>query len=133
MAASQNSTDKIAKVAYEVVAGELAHLEGNAEKAIEHLEKAVKAEDALTYTEPSAWHIPPRQNLGAILLDLGQYKKAEAVYREDLRRLRQNGWSLYGLSSSLAAQGKADESLSTMKEFEKVWQHADISIKRSVF
>lgn len=133
IATAHNSSDRIARVAYEVVAGELAHLEGDSQKAIEHLRQAVDAEDALTYTEPSAWHVPPRQNLGAILLDLGQYGEAEEVYREDLSRLRQNGWSLYGLSNALSAQGKKEESLKTQSEFEKVWQYADITINRSVF
>ena len=133
LATSQNASDRIARVAYEVVAGELAHLEGKPEKAIEHLQEAVKAEDALTYTEPSAWHIPPRQNLGAVLMDLERYGESEAVYREDLKRLRQNGWSLYGLYQSLNAQGKTAEAESVMKEFKEIWQYADIDIERSVF
>ena len=133
MATANNSSDRIARVAYEVVAGELAHLEGDPEKAIAHLERAVAAEDALTYTEPSAWHIPPRQNLGAILMDLGQYEKAEMVFREDLKRLRQNGWSLLGLSNALAKQGKKRESLHFAEEFDEAWQYADMIITRSVF
>ncbi|MCX2719993.1 tetratricopeptide repeat protein [Lentiprolixibacter aurantiacus] len=133
VATAQNSSDRIARVAYEVVAGELAQLEGDNKKAIEHLEKAVSTEDGLTYTEPSAWHVPPRQNLGAILMDQGNYEDAETVYREDLKKLRQNGWSLYGLSKALAAQGKTTEAQAIQKEFEKVWQYADIDIDRSAF
>ena len=133
IATAHNSSDRIANVAYELVAGELAHLEGKTQKAIEHLEKAVAAEDDLTYTEPSAWHVPPRQNLGAILMDLGNYKEAESVYREDLKRLRQNGWSLYGLSQAVAAQGKTSEAITITKEFESVWQYADVNIQRSAF
>ena len=34
-------------------------------------------------------------------------REAEVVYLEDLRRYPKNGWSLYGLSKSYAAQGKA--------------------------
>ncbi|MGB5190417.1 hypothetical protein, partial [Robiginitalea sp.] len=133
VAAAHNSSDKIARVAYEVVAGELAHLEGDSQKAIQHLKQAVAAEDALTYTEPSAWHIPPRQSLGAILMEVGAYTDAESVYREDLERLRQNGWSLFGLSQALDAQGKEEEAKTVQKEFESVWQYSDISIARSVF
>jgi tetratricopeptide (TPR) repeat protein len=128
-----NSSDRIGAVAYEVIAGELAHLEGDGDKAVEHLKKAVAAEDALTYTEPSGWHIPPRQNLGAVLMDLGRHAEAEAVYREDLKKLRQNGWSLYGLSQALAAQGKGAEAAKVNSEFEEVWQYADIAIDRSAF
>ncbi len=133
VATAHNSSDRIARVAYEVVAGELAHLEGDADRAVEHLQKAVAAEDALTYTEPSAWHVPPRQNLGAVLMDLERYREAEAVYREDLEKLRQNGWSLLGLQQSLRAQGKQEAAESIRKEFEEIWQYADIDIERSVY
>ena len=133
IATAHNSSDRIARVAYQVVAGELAQLEGEPDQALEHLKKAVEAEDALTYTEPSAWHIPPRQNLGALLLDLDKPKEAEAVYREDLVRLRQNGWSLYGLHQALQAQGRKAEAEQVRNEFEDIWRYADIAIERSVF
>ncbi|WP_250434476.1 tetratricopeptide repeat protein [Hanstruepera flava] len=122
----------IAKLAYEVVAGEIAALEGDLNLAIEHLEKAVEMEDNLIYNEPSAWHIPPRQNLGAVLLKAGKFQQAEAVYLEDLSDLRQNGWSLMGLHESLVAQGKQDEAAAIMQEFNTAWQYADIEIVTSV-
>lgn len=121
----------IAKLAYEVIAGEIASLEGNLDLAIEHFEKAVEMEDNLIYNEPSAWHIPPRQNLGAILLKAKRYKEAEKIYLEDLKVLRQNGWSLMGLHESLTAQGKTDEAIAIMQEFNKSWKDADIDIKSS--
>jgi len=93
----------------------------------------VAAEDALTYTEPSAWHIPPRQSLGAILMDMGEYSDAGIVYREDLKRLIQNGWSLFGLSQALDAQGEGEEAQRVKEEFETVWQYSDITIARSVY
>ncbi len=132
IATAHNPSVNIAKIAYEVVAGELAALNGDLTKAQEHLEKAVKAEDGLTYTEPAAWHIPTRQNLGAILLKSGKYQEAEKVYREDLKVLRQNGWSLLGLYKSLEAQGKTNEAMTIKKEFGKAWEHADLEISTSV-
>ena len=56
---------------------------------------------ALVYTEPSEWHYPPRQALGAVLLDAGRAEEAETVYWEDLRRNRENGWALFGLAQAL--------------------------------
>ena len=47
-----------------------------------------------------------RHYLGAALLEAGRAKEAEAVYREDLRRNRENGWALFGLWKSLTAQKK---------------------------
>lgn len=123
----------IAKLAYEVVAGELAREKNDLDAAISHLEKAVELEDNLIYNEPSAWYIPPRQNLGAVLIQAKQYKKAEKIYKEDLDDLRQNGWSLMGLYQSLLAQGKSEEAEKIKQEYKIAWKDADIEISSSVF
>ena len=127
-----DSSLTIAKLAYEVIAGELAAANGDLNKAIEHLEKAVAIEDGLTYNEPAAWHIPTRQNLGAILLKAEQYEEAEKIYREDLSVLRQNGWSLMGLYQSLKAQGIEEEAKIIKFEFDNAWKDADILIDTSI-
>ena len=127
-----NPSSRIAEVAYEVLAGEVAAADGDITKAINHFKSAVELEDQLIYSEPSAWHIPPRQNLGALLLDSGQYAEAEMVYRKDLEDLRQNGWSLMGLHQSLKAQGKEAEAQEVKHELDRAWEHADITLERSV-
>ena len=132
IATANNDSQSIANLASEVVAGELAALNGDLAKAVEHLEKAVELEDNLVYTEPSAWHIPPRQNLGALLLKAEKYGEAEKVYREDLDVLRQNGWSLMGLYQSLKAQDKMDEAQRIKQEFDEAWEHSDIEIETSI-
>lgn len=133
VATANNSSDRIAGVAQAVLAGEIAAGSGDFALAVTHLERAVALEDALTYTEPSAWHIPPRQHLGAVLLDAGAPEAAEVVYRQDLAKIRQNGWSLLGLSQALDAQGKTAEAAKIREEFNRVWKHSDIPITRSVF
>lgn len=132
VATANNPSSHIAEIAYEVVAGELANLNGLPEEAILRLKKAVLAEDRLVYTEPAAWHIPTRQNLGAILLKNGQLEEAEKIYKEDLAILRQNGWSLIGLYHSLIGQGKMDEAKAVKEEFEAAWKHSDIKITTSI-
>ncbi len=132
VATANNTSNRIANIAYEVVAGELAALKGDVSKAIEHLENAVVFEDGLTYTEPAAWHIPTRQNLGAVLMKAGNYEAAEKIFKEDLAVLRQNGWSLMGLHNSLKAQGKLQEANAIKKEFDIAWEHSDIEINTSV-
>ncbi len=127
-----DSGTTIAKLAFEVVSGELAGLEGNYSLAIEHLRKAVVLEDGLIYNEPAAWHIPTRQNLGAILMKAKKYEEAEKIYNEDLLVLRQNGWSLTGLYHSLIAQGKMAEAKKIKNEFDKAWSDADIIIDTSI-
>jgi tetratricopeptide (TPR) repeat protein len=132
VATANNASIHSAKIAYEIVAGELAAAKGEISNAISHLEKAVEFEDALTYTEPAAWHIPTRQNLGAVLMSVKKFEAAEKIFKEDLDILRQNGWSLMGLHNSLKAQGKLKEAQAIKKEFDKAWQHADIDIDTSV-
>ncbi|WP_111707711.1 tetratricopeptide repeat protein [Lutibacter citreus] len=132
IATPNNPSLSAANIAFEVVAGELEALKGNIEKAISHLKKAVVFEDALVYTEPAAWHIPTRQNLGAVLLRAKKYELAEKIFKEDLEVLRQNGWSLIGLHKSLKAQGKLKEAKLIKQEFNVAWEHADIEINNSV-
>lgn len=132
VATSNNASIHSANIAYEVVAGELAVLKGDISKAIKHLENAVVYEDGLTYTEPAAWHIPTRQNLGAVLMNAEKFEAAEKIFKEDLDILRQNGWSLMGLHNSLKAQGKLQQAEEIKQEFEKAWEHADITINTSV-
>jgi tetratricopeptide (TPR) repeat protein len=132
IATANNASVHAANIAFEVVYGELEALKGNIPKAIEHLQNAVVFEDGLTYTEPAAWHIPTRQNLGSILLKAKKYEAAEKIYKEDLNILRQNGWSLMGLYKSLMAQGKNKEADIIKKEFNTAWKDADIDIDDSV-
>lgn len=133
IATPNNPSSSTANIAFEVVSGELASLRGNIKKSIYHLEKAVVYEDALVYTEPAAWHIPTRQNLGAVLLKAKRYKAAEKIFKEDLAVLRQNGWSLIGLHKSLIAQGKLNEAKRIKKEFDVAWENSDIEILNAVF
>ncbi|HEX8279858.1 MAG TPA: hypothetical protein VF551_00655, partial [Chthoniobacterales bacterium] len=56
--------------------------------------------------------------------------EAEQIYREDLKRLPENGWSLYGLAESLRAQNK-DEAKIAKTRFDKVWAKADMKINSS--
>ncbi len=128
----QNPSSKTALVAHKVLAGELAAAEGDLPGAIVHLKDAINFESALTYSEPSPWHIPVRQTLGAVLMKAGDYAEAEKTYREDLKELRQNGWSLMGLYQSLLAQGKTTEANTIKKEFDNAWANSDLEIHTSI-
>jgi pimeloyl-ACP methyl ester carboxylesterase/tetratricopeptide (TPR) repeat protein len=121
------------QIASRILDGELALRRGNADAAIAALQEAVKIEDAIPYNEPPVWHHPPRQILGAIMLEAGRPADAEAVYREDLKRFRENGWSLFGLAKSLEAQQKSAEAeaLEVKRRFETAWKRADIRLTSS--
>ena len=130
---SKNTTSTILSIAPEVLAGEIAAAHGQFDQAIAYLEKAVRLEDALVYTEPSEFHLPPRLALGAILLEAGQPTEAETVYWEDLRRNRNNGWALYGLIQALRAQKKDDQAMLIEARFKKAWERADVTLQASRF
>ena len=120
-------------IAREVLAGEIAAAKKNYDEAIPHLERAVRLEDALVYTEPAEFHFPPRQALGAVLLEAGRAPEAETVYWEDLKRNRENPWSLFGLTQALKAEGKNDDAALIEARFKKAWARADTTITSSRF
>jgi tetratricopeptide (TPR) repeat protein len=111
--------------------GEVAATRGDRAAAVSALERAIAIQDAMQYTEPPRWWLPVRQALGAVLLADGRLEQAEAVYREDLRRVPRNGWSLYGLSRSLAAQGRTAEAAAVETGFRNAWARADTELSAS--
>ncbi len=123
----------IVELAAMLVEGELAARERRYDEAIASLTAAVALQDAQRYNEPATWHYPVRQSLGAVLLAAGRPVDAEAVYREDLRRNRENGWSLFGLSKSLEAQQKSEEQQAVAARFRHAWSRADITLTASRF
>ncbi len=111
--------------------GELAIAEGRKDDAVSRLELATELHDALPYMEPPPWYAPPRQTLGALLLEQDRASEAEAVYLEDLRQYPKNGWSLLGLTQSLEAQGDSAKANWAQKGFESAWARADVVLTRS--
>jgi tetratricopeptide (TPR) repeat protein len=98
---------------------------------VEALREARTREGALLYGEPPEWSIPVRHELGAVLLAAGRPVEAEEVYREDLDRFRENGWSLLGLALALEAQGRQDEAADARARFAEAWRAADVEISSS--
>jgi tetratricopeptide (TPR) repeat protein len=113
--------------------GEIAAAKGQTDAAVAALERAVSLQAALTYMEPPPWYFPTRQALGAVLLDAGRAKQAEAVYRADLEEWPKNGWSLFGLSRALLAQNKQDEASWAEQGFTRAWARADVQLSASRF
>jgi tetratricopeptide (TPR) repeat protein len=130
-AVGNNPAESVFAVIVPMVEGEILLREKKVDDAVAKLREAIAAEDKLRYDEPPGWLIPVRHSLGALLMNEGRFAEAEQVYREDLKHLPNNGWSLYGLSRSLEAQGKDEEAVATQAEFKKVWTGADIEIDTS--
>jgi len=110
--------------------GELAFRRGERETAEAKLREAVRLEDALKYDEPPPASVPARHALGAVLLAAGRAKEAEAVYREDLRRSPENGWSLQGLARALRMQEKPGAA-EVQARFRAAWRRADMDVTTS--
>lgn len=125
---STNNGFAVMRIAAEVVAGEIAAKRKEWDKAVLHLERAVRHEDALIYQEPHDWHAPARQNLAAVLMAAGRPDEAETVYWEDLKRHPEIGWSLAGLAAALRAQGKADEAAFVEARYRKAWHNAEVQL-----
>jgi tetratricopeptide (TPR) repeat protein len=128
-----NPTSSLAEIAAAVLHAEIAAARKNTRTAVAQLRKAIAIEESLIYGEPPDWFYPVRHNLGAVLLEAGRPGAAEKVYREDLARFPDNGWSLFGLAQSLRAQGKKQEADAVQRRFEAAWQHADVEITASRF
>jgi tetratricopeptide (TPR) repeat protein len=127
-----NSAAAVISLATHMLEGEILVAEKNVDAGIAELQTAVKEEDALKYDEPPAWMIPIRHSLGAVLMKAGRFADAEQVYRADLAKLPENGWSLYGLADSLRQQKKSEEEAAAVNtKFTKTWAKADTKIATS--
>lgn len=130
--AGLNSSAALLRLAIQVLEGEIAFRAGRLNEAVQRFGDAVAREDSLHYDEPPAWYYPVRQSLGAALLKAGKAEEAEAVYRADLRRYPENGWSLYGLAESLNARGRVTDATKVRRRFARAWTRADVTLTASV-
>jgi tetratricopeptide (TPR) repeat protein len=115
------------------LAGKVAGAKGDKDKMVEQLEKAVAAQDAIPYMEPSYWPIPVRPALGAALIEAGNATRAEQVFREDLKDRPRNGWGLFGLEQSLRAQGKTQQADDVKRQLAAAWSNADVKLELAWF
>ncbi len=123
-----NSSKALLEIAKAHLAGEMAARGGQVDEAVARLEAAIRGEDQLVYDEPPAWYMPLRQRLGTMLLAAGRPVRAEKIFREDLDRRPENGWSLYGLAQSLRAQNKLKPAQKIEERFERAWKTADVKL-----
>jgi tetratricopeptide (TPR) repeat protein len=107
--------------------GDIALRRGQHEEAIKQLQAAMQMEDDLPYMEPPFWYYPVRQVLGSAMLHLNRPVDADRLFRQDLEKNPHNGWSLYGLTQSLRAQGKNDLADETQARFQMAWLRADVT------
>jgi tetratricopeptide (TPR) repeat protein len=121
------------QIARHHLVGEMAAARGDRQTAVVELQAAIVVQDAMPYSEPPPFYMPVRQALGAVLLDDGRPREAEAVYREDLRQYPKNGWSLYGLAESFEAQRRPADANWARRGFLSAWARADLELQASRF
>jgi len=127
-----NTATDVISLASHMLEGEILVAEKNLDAGIAELQTAVKQQDALKYDEPPAWMIPIRHSLGAVFMKMRRFAEAEQAYRDDLARLPDNGWSLFGLAESLRAQNKNEDEVTALNaKFQKTWAKADTKITTS--
>jgi predicted Zn-dependent protease len=132
-AVPQDDFRKALAIAGLALEGEMALSVGRPADAAARFRGAVALEDGMGYMEPPIWYYPIRQSLGRALLEAGKPAEAERVYREDLRRFPDNGWSLTGLALALAAQGRGAEAAKVQQQFDAAWKDADVKLVASRF
>ena len=120
-------------IAVHALTGEIATRRGDVDAGIAHFREAARIEDGGLYFEPPKWYYPIRHSLGAALLKAGHHVEAEKVYREDLRRFPENGWSLFGLVQALRAQDKEHEAVREEARFRRAWAGTDVTLTASRF
>lgn len=101
--------------------------------AIEALQAAAEAIDAMRYAEPPRWYYSPRQCLGYVLLNapVGQGRdvaRALANFQRDLQQFPENGWALLGAAQAYGALGNSSGSTEFYARFATAWRHADTTL-----
>jgi len=126
-----NPAQAITEVARHMLAGEILYRAGQVDEGVAELREAVKLEDALRYDEPPPWILPTRHVLGAQLMQARRFAEAEQVYRDDLKRLSNDAWALFGLAESLRFQHRLNEAKDVDGQFKAMWAKADLTVHSS--
>lgn len=116
-----NKTADVFKIHDHVLAGALAQTRHEAAAAVSEFTEAVKAEDALSYSEPPAWYPPVRPTLGRELLAQNHLPEAEGIFRDDLARNPRNARALAGLRDCLQQAGRGYEAQQIDAQYRAAW------------
>ena len=125
----ENRSWQIFHIADDVLAARIAAAKGDKPHAVERLRDAVVNQDHLLYDEPADWYYPVRESLGGLLLQAGDAKAAEQVFRDDLQQNPRNPRSLFGLAEALTRQNRDYEASWVKQQFQSAWRGADLELK----
>jgi tetratricopeptide (TPR) repeat protein len=125
----ENRSRQIFGIANGVLSARIAAAKGDKQGAVRLLRDAVAAQDKLLYDEPTDWYYPVRETLGGMLLQTGDAKGAEDVFRKDLELNPRNPRSLFGLHEALTQQNRGYDAEWVKQQLESAWKGADIQLK----
>ncbi|PZQ57292.1 MAG: hypothetical protein DI570_20040 [Phenylobacterium zucineum] len=108
-------------LAEHVALGRNAVARGRPAEAAELYRKAIAIERTIPYQEPPYWYYPVNQSLGAALVLAGRHGEASEAFRAALVQQPNNGWALYGLAESEAAQGHKVEAAAARQALTRAW------------
>lgn len=137
-----NSCLDILAIAAEMLSGEIEYRRENYEVAFAHLRRSIELDDNLPYDEPWGWMQPTRHAYGALLLERGRLKEAEAVYRADLGldstlarpyQHPDNVWSLHGFHECLTKLGEDEEAGIIKLRLDLALARTDVEINASCY
>jgi hypothetical protein len=117
-----------ATIAADVIRAKVHALRGEGDLQIASLQKAVREQDALGYSEPPTWFFPVRESLGAAQFREHHFADAERTFRDDLVKNPRNPRSLFGLAATLEAEGRTADAAAARRAFDAAWQHADVQL-----
>uniref|UniRef100_A0A7S0A0H6 Tetratricopeptide repeat protein 38 n=1 Tax=Pyrodinium bahamense TaxID=73915 RepID=A0A7S0A0H6_9DINO len=133
----------LTRIANMTVTAALAHARGDLATALDAMSQAVAQEMAMPYSEPPPQLLPTRECYGRLLLEAGQVKEAEAVFRAALYGFSFHaeprcGWALFGLQVALEAQQHVDPTEERAQEIQNLtqtisvaWRFADVLLETS--
>lgn len=128
-----NSVYATAAISRLILQGTIAEGQKQYGTAIDHLQKAVEAEDHLIYNEPRDWPIPARQYLANVLIKAGRYNQAIATLKQDLVINPNNGWSLTGLQLVYEQTNNNIALRIIQSKIKSAWKIKDVTIQQPVF
>ena len=124
----KNSLKTVFGLASHYLSAKIAEAKKDYAAAEKHYQMAADIHDGFNYIEPPEWPFPVYEALGNMHLVAGKAAEAEKAFREDLKRNRRNGRSLFGLMQSLKAQGKDASAQLVEQEFKEAWKKADTQL-----
>ena len=115
-----NNAGSVLKIHDNMMTAAIAWSRHDEKQAVDSLNAAVAAEDALDYNEPPGFFPPVRPMLGRVLMTLKRFPEAEQVYRNALEKTPRYVRALTGLRDALQAQNRTYEAQQIEQQIETI-------------